>query len=341
MRRRSCLIVLLLGLTSPAQEPPAFTPQRRKAYIDLTDAAVSAGAVRFDGHGADARVDIDAARMRTFAAGRKKEWTPELRDALVAAVGNLGTNWKPVPVALLDAFGRETGDERALGFARFFTARAQAADPRRWRDAEQSYRQAAAHFADTGETAWQAASLNNLGALLDALGEFDRARPCFEESLDLCRKLYPPGRFPHGHTVLARSLSNLGALLQSQGEYGQAQPYHEQSLAMSRRLYPPDRFPNGHADLAAGLTNLSEFLRDCGEQHKARPCAEQALALHRRLYPPARFPDGHQRLADSLTNLGGLLQTAGEVGPAQALYQEALAMRQKLYPPTRFPDGHP
>jgi tetratricopeptide (TPR) repeat protein len=91
-----------------------------------------------------------------------------------------------------------------------------------------------------------ARSLNDLGALLRAMGEYARALPYYEQGLAMRRQLYPEQRHPDGHPELAQSLNNLGALLQAMGEHAQALPYYEQSLAMRLRLYPEQRYPDGH-----------------------------------------------------------------------------------------------
>ncbi len=186
-----------------------------------------------------------------------------------------------------------------------------------------------------------AVSLNNLGMLLQNLGEYARALPYLEKALAMNQRLYPEVRFPSGHPDLANSLNNLATLLQDRGELANAQPYFEKALAMNQRLYPEDRYPKGHPDLAQSLNNLGGLLQARGELARAQPYYEKVLAMYQRLYPEERFPQGHSDLATSLANLGTLLQDRGEYAKAQPYLEKALAMRERLYPSDRFPKGHP
>jgi tetratricopeptide (TPR) repeat protein/CHAT domain-containing protein len=186
-----------------------------------------------------------------------------------------------------------------------------------------------------------ARSLNNLGAALEAQGDYGGARGYFGRALAMRQALYPVDRFPHGHPELATSLSNLGALLQAHGDYGEARGYIERALAMEQALYPVDLFPHGHPDLAQSLSNLGDLFRAARDYGGARGYYERALAMRQALYPVDRFPHGHPELAQSLNNLGLLLNAIGDHGGARGYYERALAMRQALYPVDRFPHGHP
>jgi hypothetical protein len=52
-----------------------------------------------------------------------------------------------------------------------------------------------------------ATSLNNLGSVLQALGEPAKARYYFGKALAMRQQLYPASRFKNGHPDLAQSLS--------------------------------------------------------------------------------------------------------------------------------------
>ena len=64
-----------------------------------------------------------------------------------------------------------------------------------------------------------AKSINHLGALHWAAGEYARAEPFLREALVICSALYPKERFPSGHPDLAASINNLAALHYPAGEY--------------------------------------------------------------------------------------------------------------------------
>src|SRR5262249_4378941 len=75
-------------------------------------------------------------------------------------------------------------------------------------------------------------SLNNVGFVLHALGEYGLAESYYRDSLAMCRQLYPQARYPEGHPQLATSLNSLGALQQARGEYARAEPLFREALAM-------------------------------------------------------------------------------------------------------------
>jgi CHAT domain-containing protein/Tfp pilus assembly protein PilF len=186
-----------------------------------------------------------------------------------------------------------------------------------------------------------ATTVNWLGALLNACGEYARGQAYCERALAMFERLYPATRYPAGHPMLAVSLKSLGEVLQARGESARAQPYYERALAMYEQLYPVARYPDGHPELALSLNNLGTLLEARGEYARAQPYFERALAMFERLYPADKYPDGHPGLALSLNNLGALLQRRGESARAQPYFERALAMKERLYPAARYPDGHP
>jgi tetratricopeptide (TPR) repeat protein len=317
------LALLLAGLTGgPArgQELPQATPEGVKAANELLDACVRDGGLTRVGGGAAAAWRIDPAKLRATLAARRDRLTPAVRDALVVGFDRGNASQRPVFAAVLEAFGQEGKDERALGFAAYFTGEIRQAQGH-LTEASAAGRRAARHFAAVAEHGWQAASLNNVGNLLWKRREYAQAEPLLREALALYRKLYP-----RGHPDLAASLNNLGGLLLERGEYAQAEPLLREALALGRKLYP-----QGHPHLAASLNNLGNLLRARGEYAQAKPCYREALALGRKLYP-----QGQPHLAASLNNLGDLLRERGEYAQAEPLLREALALYRKLYP-----RGHP
>jgi CHAT domain-containing protein/tetratricopeptide (TPR) repeat protein len=181
-------------------------------------------------------------------------------------------------------------------------------------------------------------SLNNMGTVLGKLGELSKALDCFEESLAMYRKLYPPARFKDGHADLARGLNNLGVLREKLGQPAKALDYKEQALAMCRKLYPPGRFPDGHAQLAVSMHNMGHLLQSLGQPAKALDYHEQALAMNRKL---SRRETGNASEAQALayrnalhqlTFQYGYLSAATQVPPTAALYAPLWATRGGLLP---------
>ncbi|MBE2225044.1 MAG: tetratricopeptide repeat protein [Anaerolineae bacterium] len=80
-----------------------------------------------------------------------------------------------------------------------------------------------------------AASLNTLGALLQAMGNLSEARPFFERALSIYEKALGPD-----HPDTATSLNNLGYLLQDMGNLSEARPFFERALAILEQALGAD-----------------------------------------------------------------------------------------------------
>jgi CHAT domain-containing protein/Tfp pilus assembly protein PilF len=186
-----------------------------------------------------------------------------------------------------------------------------------------------------------AASLDNLGGLLEQQREYGQALDYRRQALRMYQQLYPKERYPQGHPDLAITLNNLGLLLEERGEYGPARDYLQQALQMYQQLYPKDRYPQGRPELATSLNHLGHLLEAQREYGQALDYCRQALHMLQQLYPKDRYPQGHPELAYRLNNLGSLLRAQGEYGKALHYHQQALQMRQQLYPRERYPQGHP
>jgi tetratricopeptide (TPR) repeat protein len=287
------LLARFVTASTRAQELPKTTPEGAQAAEELFDACVRDGGLQQVGQGRAATWQMDQAKLRATLAAQREQLTPAVRDCLVVGSARAEARWQPVFVALLGAFAREKKDERALGFAAFFRARAAAQSGRV--AAEAAYRRAIKHFGVASESVWQALSLNNLGLLLQYRGEYAGAEPLYREALAMFRKLYLTDQYPQGHPVLARSLSNLGELLKDRGDSAGAEPLLREALAMRQQLYPTDKYPQGHKDLALSLHNLGELLRVQGDSAGAEPLYREALAMRQKLYPTDKYPPRAQR----------------------------------------------
>src|SRR5204862_202634 len=101
-----------------------------------------------------------------------------------------------------------------------------------------------------------AASLNNVGLVLQALGEPARALPYHERALAMQEKFYPADRFPDGHPELALNLNNLGLVLRAMGQPAPALPYCRKALAMTRKLVDREIAAAPEADALDFLASL-------------------------------------------------------------------------------------
>ena len=159
-----------------------------------------------------------------------------------------------------------------------------------------------------------AGSLNNLGVLLQDMGDLAGARPYFEQALAINRKA-----LGEDHPSTAGSLNNLGSLLQATGDLAGARPYLEQALAIMRKALGED-----HPDTAGSLNNLGMQLQAMGDLAGARPYLEQALAITRKA-----LGKDHPNTAASLNNLGSLLYAMGDLAGARPYFEQGLAIRRK------------
>ena len=154
---------------------------------------------------------------------------------------------------------------------------------------------------------------NNLGMLLQAMGDYPAARPYYEQALAIRR-----AALGKAHPDTATSLNNLGLLLQAMGDYSAARPYLEQALAIRRAA-----LGEKHLRTAASLNNLGMLLYAMGDYPAARTYYEQALAIWREV-----LGEAHPDTATSLNNLGLLLQDMGDYPAARPYYEQALAIRR-------------
>ncbi len=217
-------------------------------------------------------------------------------------------------------------------------------------EAEPFFRQALGKFGS--EDLWQynyanhphpvlAETLNNVGTVLQARGNLERAEHYYIQALEMRQTLFPTGEYPNGNRALAISLRSLGNLFEARGEPAEADGYYRKSLEMRQKQFPVDKYPEGHPDLAESLTLLGGLLGARGELSKAEPYCHQALEMNQRLYPADKYPEGHPDLALSLNNMGIVLQGRGQLADSESYFRRALEMYQKLYPAEKFPQGHP
>ena len=105
------------------------------------------------------------------------------------------------------------------------------------------------------EPATTASLWNNLGYLLDSMGDYFAAHPYYEQALALRRQV-----LGEKHPDTASSLNNLGYLLQSMGDYPMALQYYEQALAINKEM-----LGEKHPVTAISLNNLGALLNEMGD----------------------------------------------------------------------------
>src|SRR5712691_2805967 len=100
-----------------------------------------------------------------------------------------------------------------------------------------------------------ATSLNNLGELYRAKGQYAKAEPLLRRALAIREKALGPE-----HPDVATSLNNLALLYGVQGKYAEAEPLFKRALAIMEKALGPE-----HSDVATSLSNLAELHRIQGK----------------------------------------------------------------------------
>jgi len=189
----------------------------------------------------------------------------------------------------------------------------------------------------------------DLGTVCEIVGEFDRARECFERSLEIAqssgrrhaeatarrnlggidskRGNYDKAREHHAASLdifrelgdrqaEATSRRNLGTIAWRQGEFDQAQAYYEESLDSYREL--GDR--EGEANT---LNNLGILAINRGEYEAAEEYSERSLDIFREL--------GDRRgEAKALNNLGILAKRQGEYEQAREYSERSIEINKEF-----------
>jgi predicted ATPase/DNA-binding SARP family transcriptional activator/DNA-binding CsgD family transcriptional regulator len=160
-------------------------------------------------------------------------------------------------------------------------------------------------------TAARVKALEGLGYLVQAQGDFERARATYTELLELSRKLGDRGN-------VATALNSLAALAVTGGDNERASALLEENLSVLREL---EEEGNSEATLKRfhALTLQGALVVYRGEYVRGVTLWEESLALARQV------GDSH-RVAQALTNLGYAALLQGDYGRAAMLCEEALAL---------------
>lgn len=160
-----------------------------------------------------------------------------------------------------------------------------------------------------GDRGAEAATLSNLGAVYQGLGDHERAEISYEQALVLRREL--------GDVLgVGLTLNNLGALYRETGQYQRAEAALEQALSAHEAA--GDRRNEGET-----LVNLGALYQDLGAY-------DRALNLYERGLDIARGVGDRRGEGLALNNQGALFENLGRYQDAFALLDEALAIRREL-----------
>ena len=159
-----------------------------------------------------------------------------------------------------------------------------------------------------------AVSLNTLGLLLQATGDYGAARAQYERAQTILE-----GRLGPEHPDVATILNNLGVLLRVTGDYAAATALYERVVAIRERALGPE-----HRDVAQALNNLALVRAAVADYAQARALHERAQRIWERVLGPE-----HVEIAASLNNMAAVAMAMGDHTAARAMYERALAIRQR------------
>ncbi len=160
-----------------------------------------------------------------------------------------------------------------------------------------------------------ASSLNDLGALLFAQGDSERAGQLFQRSRDAYSYLAGPG-----DTRLATILYNLAGIDVEKGRYAEAEPLYRNALAIRERT-----FGAAHPITAEVANALGYLMLQQKKLAEAEPLLERAAEAWRGAEGAEAFA------AVALANLALLRWRQGKLIQAESLYRQAIEIEEKVF----------
>ena len=161
-----------------------------------------------------------------------------------------------------------------------------------------------------------ALSLNNLGDLYNAMGQYEKALPLYQQVVSIRAKVLGVE-----HPDYAASLNNLGILYRKTGQYEKALPLFQQVLSITAKTLGVE-----HPNHATALYNIGVVYRRTGKYEKALSLYQQVLAIREKV-----LGIEHPDYATSLNSLGILYKSLGQYEKALPLFQQTLAIHKKIF----------
>jgi CHAT domain-containing protein/Flp pilus assembly protein TadD len=169
--------------------------------------------------------------------------------------------------------------------------------------AVEKYNQALALFQTAGDRFWEAATLNNIGLVYDALGEKQKAFDYYNQALPILRAV-------GNRSGEAITLNNIGSVYNALGEKQKALDYYAQALLIRRAV-------GDRSGEATTLNNFGVVYDSLGEKQKALDYYTQALLIRRAV-------GNRSGEANTLNNIGVVYNALGEKQKALDYYNQAL-----------------
>jgi eukaryotic-like serine/threonine-protein kinase len=174
------------------------------------------------------------------------------------------------------------------------------------------FEEARSIFADAGDRAGVARTLNNIASAISEGPERKRAIALYEEGLEIARTI-------GAQDLVARFLNNLAIQQRRAGDLRASLKMNQESLAIRREI--GDRI-----DMAISLNNIGNVLLDMGDLQGASDHYQQAADMSREM--------GDRRsMARALYNAAESLRLQGALTRARAASEESLTIRRGINDP--------
>jgi predicted ATPase len=164
-------------------------------------------------------------------------------------------------------------------------------------------------YRELGDKQGMLVTLNALGVVHCAQGDYAAARTRFEESLSIAKEL--DDRF-----ALSHALINLGNALGLAGDVSLARSLFKQSMDLFREL-------GDCAGIASALDHLGDLALDQGDYSGAENLYEEATSLFRGI-------GDEWGVAHSLKSLGNAARDRGDYAKAEYFYKEGLNIFREM-----------
>ncbi len=156
----------------------------------------------------------------------------------------------------------------------------------------------------------------NLGVVHDTMGEYEKARPYLEQSLELCEKVDGKDSINY-----ATCLANLKELYLHLDNYEKAEFYMKQVLD----IHKAQKGAND-AEVGRDLNELALIYRQGGKMEQSEPTFKSAIEISEK-GGDATAGD----LSVDLNNLAKLYRQQGRFADAEPLYKRSLSIKERVY----------
>ena len=172
------------------------------------------------------------------------------------------------------------------------------------------------------ETAY---ALNDLGVVLEEMGDPDAAMECLLKAWEILEKL-----FGADSPEIASTCNNLGMVCADLGDPETAEAYYRQSLDITRKHYG-----ESHPETAVLYSNLGELLMNARESGSGGSAPEEARRYFEKALEicTSAFGPDYPANACTLSNLGILEDMEGNYQEARSCYERALRIQSSVAGP--------